>query len=94
MPFDISQTKTRTLIFGAVFVAATDLSGNFAAAGAAGLAIQAVGGIAGNIGASDLGDWIKCFRQKQSILDDPHLTLAVGSAIRGIAGIRAKWDTL
>ncbi|MEO1760984.1 MAG: NB-ARC domain-containing protein [Cyanobacteria bacterium J06629_18] len=81
MPLDISQTKTRTLIFGAVFTAATVLSSNFAAAGAAGIAIQAIGGIAGNIGANDLGDWVKCFRQKQNILDDPHLTLAVGSAI-------------
>ena len=81
MPLDISQTKTRTLIFGAVFAAATVLSGNFAAAGAAGLVIQAIGGIAGNIGASDLGDMIKCFRQNQKILDDPHLTLAVGRAI-------------
>lgn len=81
MPLDISQTKTRTLIFGSVFAAATVLSGNFAAAGAAGIAIQAIGGIAGNIGANDLGDWVKCFRQKQNILDDPHLTLAVGSAI-------------
>ena len=69
MPLDISQTKTRTLVFGAVFAAATVLSGNFAAAGAAGLVIQAIGGIAGNIGASDLGEVIKCFRQNQKILE-------------------------
>ena len=81
MPVDISQTKTRTLIFGAVFAAATVLSGNFAAAGVAGLVIEGIGGIAGNIGASDLGEWIKCFRQNQKILDDPHLTLTVGRAI-------------
>ena len=85
MPLDISQTKTRTLIFGAVFAAATVLSGNFAAAGAAGLVIQAVGdiagNIAGNISANDLGEMIKRFRQNQKILDDPHLTLAVGRAI-------------
>lgn len=79
MPLDISQTKTRTLILGAVFAVATVLSGSFTPA--AGLAIQAVGGIAGNISANDLGEIIKCFRQNKKILDDPHLTLAVGKAI-------------
>lgn len=78
IPFDISQTKTRTLILGAVFATATVLSGSFAGAG---LLIQAVGEVSGNIGANDLGEMIKRFRQKQKILDDPHLTLAVGKAI-------------
>ncbi|MEO0840060.1 MAG: tetratricopeptide repeat protein [Cyanobacteria bacterium J06643_5] len=69
------------LVFGAVFGTSTALSGYFTAVGAGLLAVQTVSGIAGSISTSSLIEWIKSFRQNRKILDDNHLTQAVGRAI-------------
>ncbi|MEB3178186.1 MAG: hypothetical protein VKL59_03975 [Nostocaceae cyanobacterium] len=77
MVFDISRTKTRFLFSSAILLAATALSGSWTLATAAGL----VGGIAGNITADELREWMQRFRPQETVVNSQPLTEAVGLAM-------------
>jgi hypothetical protein len=77
MGFDISRAKTRFLFSSAIVLAATILSGSWTVASAAGV----VGGIAANITADELREWMQRFHPQETVLNSQPLTEAVGLAM-------------